>query len=121
MRRENAAAGAVSVYELDPDALRKQADILRFESADIHWLQFVTGNRRGVQTGPSADLCIGPVADDTIYLSIRLFETGVLSAEETISRLKPEKLHDQWAFKTVKALSFLHFRNSIPVYEEIKQ
>jgi len=34
------------------------------------------------------DIVIGLVADDNAYLSIRLFETGVMSKEETIKRLK---------------------------------
>ena len=88
MRREAASTGFVSVYELDLDALQKKAAILRFKKPDLRWLQFVMNNRRDEQTGLSADLCIGPVADDTIYISIPLFETGVLSAEETIARLK---------------------------------
>ena len=60
---------------------------------------------------------IGPVADDNVYRSIRLFETGVLNAEETVKRLKTEVLHDQWTFHTDKILTFLKFIGS----KEIKQ
>ena len=59
---------------------------------------------------------IGPVADDNVYQSIRLFETAILSAEETVKRLKTEVLHDQWTFHTDKALSYIKFNG----YREIR-
>ena len=52
------------------------------------WLQFVVRNRRGETLGNTFDMHIGPVADDNVYRSIRLFETGVLDADETVNRLK---------------------------------
>ena len=61
-------------------------------------------------------MSIGPVADDKVYRSIRLFETGFLDEEETIKRLKTEVLQDQWAFHTEKILSYLRFVD----YREIK-
>ena len=61
---------------------------------------------------------IGPVADDNVYRSIRLFETGVLDAEETIKRLKTEVLQDQWTFHTAKMLSFVKFIESKEVRSE---
>lgn len=61
---------------------------------------------------------IGPVADDNIYRSIRLFETGVLDAEETVKRLKTEILQDQWTFHTEKMLSYLTFTESKEIRQE---
>ncbi len=61
---------------------------------------------------------IGPVADDNVYRSIRLFETGVFDVEETVKRLKTELLHDQWTFHTDKMLSFLKFIEAKEVYKE---
>jgi len=37
---------------------------------------------------------IEPVADDNVYQSIRSFETGIYSVEETVKRLKTELLYD---------------------------
>ncbi len=62
---------------------------------------------------------IGPVADDTVYRSIRLFETGVLDAEDTVKRLKTEVLQDQWAFRSEKMLSFLTFIECKEIREEV--
>lgn len=118
MRRQNAAVGYVSVYEFDFERAMRETSVLHFENADMAWLTFVVGNRRGEKANDGADMHIGPVADDNVYRSIRLFETGVLDAEETVKRLKTELLHDQWTFHTDKILSYLKFIESKEVYEE---
>ena len=83
MRRMNVEVGYVSVYEFDYEATRREAELFIFENADVEWLDFVVGNRRGEEHFKAAGLHIGPVADDNVYRSIRLFETGVLDADET--------------------------------------
>ena len=109
MRREKADIGYVAIYEFDYEAAMKDTDIRRFELADMEWLMFVVKNRRGEYSGEQVDMHIGPVADDDVYQSIRLFETGVLDAEATVKRLKTEKLQDQWTFHTDKMLSYLRY------------
>lgn len=69
-------------------------------------------------TDKAADMHIGPVADDNVYRSIRLFETGVLDAEETVKRLKTEVLQDQWTFHTEELLAFVKFIESKEIREE---
>lgn len=117
MRRLNAQVGYVSVYEFDEEAAAKQTEIFRFENADIDWLNFVVGNRRGDPRTGAKDLYIGPVADDNVYRTIRLFETGVYDAEETVKRLKTEVLRDQWVFCSDRILSCLSFLEA----KEIKE
>lgn len=109
MRRENKTVGYVSVYEFDYDAAKAHTVIRRFDAADMEWLLFVVNNRRGGPIAETADMHIGPVADDNVYQSIRFFETGILNAEETVKRLKTEILHDQWTFHTPQALSYCKF------------
>ena len=74
MRRENKAIGYLSIYEFDFETALKQAKIRRFHAADIEWLQFVVKNRNGEIQDTPCDMHIGPVADDNVYRSIRLFE-----------------------------------------------
>lgn len=112
MRRDHVSIGYISSYRFDLEAAQRELSIVRFDTADAAWLQFVVSSRRGERPAIPADLYIGPVADDTIYQTIRLFEAGAYNAEETIKRLKTEVLHDQWAFCTEKALSFCTFLRS---------
>lgn len=117
MRRENKTIGYVSTYQFDLDAAKDNTIIHTFDTADMDWLTFVVNNRRGVSSPFSTDMHIGPVADDNVYRSIRLFEAGVYDADETIKRLKTEILHDQWTFHTNKILSYLSFCG----YTEVKE
>lgn len=109
MRRSNADLGYVSVYRFDYEKAKQQLSIKQFDTADEEWLQFVVDNRKGASTGEMIDMHIGPVADDNIYQSIRLFETGAYDAEYTVKKLKTEVLQDQRTLHTEKALSFLTF------------
>ena len=63
------------------------------------------------------DIHVGPVADDNVYRSIRLFETGVLDAEDTIKRLKTKVLHDQWVFHSEKALTYIRFIRAVEILQ----
>lgn len=56
----------------------------------------------------------------TDLVEIRLFETGVLDADETVKRLNTELLHDQWTFHTDLMLSFLKFLDYTEVHEEVQ-
>ncbi len=118
MRRENKDTGYVAVYTFDYESAKKNTVIRQFETASIEWLLFVVNNRRGVPFTEQVDMHIGPVADDTIYQTIRFFESGVYDAAETVKRLKTETLHDQWAFHTEKILSYLQFTAYKKIQEE---
>ena len=109
MRRESTDIGFVSVYEFDFERALKERRVKKFENADMEWLHFVVGNRTGSASTEAYDMTIGPVADDKVYQSIKLFETGFLDAEETLKRLKTEVLHDQWTFHTTEMLKYCRF------------
>lgn len=109
MRRKNVEVGYASVYEFDFERAKKELTVKQFDTADEKWLEFVVNNRKGLTTNGHADLHIGPVADDNVYQSIRLFETGAYDAEYTVKKLKAEILHDQWTLHTEKILTYLTF------------
>jgi len=57
-------------------------------------------------------LAQGPVANDKVFTTVNLFESGVLSAEAAILQLKAYKTYDQLSFHTdrvIKALKFVEF------------
>lgn len=120
MRRLNKDIGYVARYEFDFESAKQVANIIKFDNADMAWLRFVVGNRKGEPLTGNADMHIGPVADDNVYRSIRLFETGVLDADETVKRLKTELLHDQWTFHTNLMLSFLKFLDYTEIRKEVQ-
>jgi hypothetical protein len=105
----------ISVYEADYEKMKKELDILHFKSADESWLNFVMANRRNTYNGKKYDVIYGPVANDTIYRTLIAFENGVLSAEETIARLKVRQLFDQMTFASERSISFLKYSDFIEV------
>jgi hypothetical protein len=105
----------ISIYEADHEAMQRELDVLRFESADETWFDFVIANRRNILQDKKYDVIYGPVANDTIYRTLIAFEVGELSKTETIARLKVRQLFDQMTFVTEHSLSFLNFSGSMEV------
>jgi hypothetical protein len=61
------------------------------------------------------DLVQGPVANDKVFTTVNLFESGVLSAEAAILQLSHYKTYDQLSFHTAKTIGTLRFVESIEV------
>ena len=59
------------------------------------------------------DLIIGPVANDDIATLFRTFAINVITIDELVNGLKSRKLNNQYAFRTMKAISFLQKRPSV--------
>lgn len=107
-KRRGQGEPVVSVYELDEERLESLV-VRSFDGPTVEWLRFVGENRRGRTPEALDDLVIGPVANDNTMPTLRLFFADVYTEEEAIRRLLPQKLHDQWAFKTQRALDVLGF------------
>lgn len=102
----------VTVYEID-EAQLNTLHVRRFEKANRQWLNFVVANRESRIEDQKWDVVIGPVANDRTMPVIRLFMAKVYTAAETLRRLLPQNLHDQYTFKTVAALQRLQFKERI--------
>ncbi|MBO7114245.1 MAG: DUF3990 domain-containing protein [Bacteroidaceae bacterium] len=112
--REEAERAVVSVYEFDETLLDSlDLNIRRFTGADEPWLYFVVDCRKS--RPHEYDLVQGPVANDKVFITVNLFESGVLSAEAAILQLKAYKTYDQLSFHTEKVIKTLKFVESIEV------
>ena len=114
--RTKASKRIVSVYEID-DALLTSPElkIREFHGVDKAWLDFVVDSRKGIKH--DYDLVFGPVANDKVFTTVNLFESGVLSAEAAILQLKAYKTYDQLSFHTDKVIGALKFVESYEVRE----
>lgn len=112
-KRRNEGTKQVSIYEVDEEKLFAECSVLHFKYPDEKWLDFVSENRSGNYTGEAFDVVYGPVANDDVYTTFTLFQSGVLTKEQTLEALKIKKLYDQMVFTTEKALSFLKFIGTI--------
>ena len=108
----------ISIYEFDISKAEKDLNIIRFDSPSSDWLHFVTACRIGKEADHEYDIVMGPVANDNVYATIQLFETGLLSEAETIIRLKVEKIFDQVLFHTEKSLHYCAYLRHEDVEDE---
>ena len=102
----------VTVYEIADEAF-DSLRVLRFEKPDSGWLRYVAGNRSGTAEENVWDVVCGPVANDQTMPVIDLFLDGRYDEEEAIKRLLPQKLKDQYTFKTDKAIRLLRYTEVI--------
>ena len=106
--RRNSGRATISVYETNEEDISK-LQILKFESANSKWLNFVASNRKKSIIEENWDIIIGPVANDNTMPVITLYLRGDYNEDEAIKRLLTQKLKDQVVFKTEIGLSYLKF------------
>lgn len=112
-KRKKEGKKTVSIYEVDEQKIFEECSVLKFDSPDEAWLDFVAENRSGNYTGDSYDIIYGPVANDDVYTTFTLYQAGALTKEQTVATLKIKQLYNQMVFATPKALSFLKFIGTI--------
>ncbi len=100
-------------------------NIFAFETADVNWLHCIVAHRRKDifvelrKQMESYDVISGKIANDDTNTTIMAYMGNVfgeMGSEQSdkmcISLLLPERLQDQFCFRTDKALSKLHFLKS---------
>jgi hypothetical protein len=107
LRRGDGVA-TVSVYALDEMAL-SGLRVREFDGPTVEWLRFVSRNRNERIDDSGLDVVIGPVANDNTMPVLNLFFKGAYTEEEALRRLLPQRLKNQYAFKTARALACLSF------------
>lgn len=98
----------VSAFNIDPKEL-ENLKLLTFETANKEWLRHISGNRVGKPMEEDYDVVIGPVANDQAIRTVNNYLKGYFSENIAIQLLLPQKLKDQYAFKTEAALAILKF------------
>ena len=117
-RRKIAEQAWVSIY--DATAVFELSDlrVKHFEHADEQWLDFVMKYRTSEELpGAGFDVIRGPVANDTLYETLSLYERGILNHAETIVRLRTHKLANQIVFVTQAALARLKYEGCEEVFD----
>lgn len=103
----------LNIYEIDEDTIFSEFKVLKFDSPDEKWLDFVAANRQGNYLGEQYDLIYGPVANDDVYRTFALYISGILTKEQTLETLKIRKLYNQLAFAAEKPLEYLRFQRRL--------
>ena len=108
-RRRKNGTPTISVFEVDipfPEGVKQ----LRFNEPNEAWFDFVLANRTSRSFTSDFDIVIGPVANDQTILTFDLYLEGLLTKGAALADLLPQRLTDQYAFRTQAALALLKFR-----------
>lgn len=119
--------GVISVFEFRPT---KELEEYVFNDADAEWLHCVVGHRKEhtfpelVKEMQQYDVIVGKIADDATNFTILAYLAGTYgtigskSADEfCVSRLLPDRLKDQYCFKTMDALNSITFIGSERIWK----
>lgn len=117
INRRKEGSRVVNIYEVDEVKAFAECSVLRFDSANEAWLDFVSENRSGNYEGKAYDFIYGPVANDDVYTTFNLYTAGALTKDQTLEALKIKKLYNQLVLTSEKALSYLKFVGTVPEEE----
>ncbi|MDE6715089.1 MAG: DUF3990 domain-containing protein [Muribaculaceae bacterium] len=110
-RRVMRAGGeeCVSVFEFNYEEAIRDLKIKIFDKPSEEWATFVMMNRSEEITHPAHDydIVIGPIADDSVVMSFRLFQDGYISISELVKRLEYKELSIQYFFHNPNAIKYL--------------
>lgn len=106
--RENSV---VNEYELDENGLNIHAF-----TRDVDWFNYIFNNRR-MKDSLTADVVIGPIANDTIFDTLGIMSSGYLEPEDALELLMIGPEYTQAAIKSEAAAKQLNFIKS----EKIKR
>jgi hypothetical protein len=107
----------VNTYELDTKGLE-----IKHYTRDKEWFGYIYGNRNGKADEQTADVIIGPIANDTIYNTNGIVTSGFLAPEEAMQLLLIGPEYSQIAIKTDKAVAQLKWISSrVMTHEEIER
>lgn len=112
--RRGEGGAIVSVYKVD-EARLSALRVLRFDGPTADWLRFVSRNRNERIDDSDYDVVCGPVANDNTMPVLNLYFKGAYTEDEALRRLLPQRLRDQFAFKTEDALACLSFKEAIRI------
>ena len=121
--------GVVSVFRC-PAEEHKGLSVCEFATADAQWLECVVAHRKAkgfaqvIEKYGGYDIIGGKIANDATNATITAYMAGIYgtvgsarASELCISLLLPERLKDQYSFRTQKALAALHFIESYRLWK----
>lgn len=100
----------VTKFEFNFEDALKDLKIKIFDKPTEEWAKFVIMNRSQEIPHPAHDydIVIGPIADDTVVMSFRLFQDGYITISELVKRLEYRELSTQYFFHNAKAIGYLN-------------
>jgi len=112
--------GFVSEFEFfENDFTKSICKIKHFDAYDEEWLDFVVENRDKNSKIPAHDydIVIGPVANDKVQNTLRLYLKGKISKEKFLKMLTHHEETHQICFCTLNSLQTIDRIDDTPTYD----
>ena len=117
---KHGTVGFVSEFEFSENDFTKSiCKIKHFDAYNEEWLDFVVKNRDKNSEIPTLDydIVIGPVADDKVQNTLRLYLKGKISKEKFLKMLTHHEETHQICFCTLNSLQTIDRIDETPTYE----
>lgn len=111
-RRKKGKKAIVNVYEWNEKSLLQ---IHRFHGPSMEWLDMVVRCRSDLTYRHGFDIVIGNIANDNVGETVSYVVQGIMRKEDAVERLKFEKINNQIAFCTEKALEELIYKDNYEI------
>jgi hypothetical protein len=117
---KNDTQGFVTEFEyIDGEFTERICKIKRFESYNDEWLEFVVQNRNRTYKGlvHDYDIVEGPIADDKIQNTLRLYLKGKIPKDKFLKMLSMHEETHQICFCTLNSLQCIERIDDTPTFE----
>ena len=114
----SSACAEVSVFRFDDALARQHLRFCDFPGVSMDWLDMVVAGRSNLNFVHHFDVVTGKIANDNVGETIAYVVAGVMRKEDALERLRFQKINNQVAFCTEKALSYLSFESSFTVEKQ---
>ena len=85
----------INRYKLNRDEILKNYSCKTFESYDKEWLEFIVGNRTGLNPAIEFDYVEGGVANDRVIDTINLYISGLMDLNTALGELSKHQPNNQ--------------------------
>jgi len=99
----------ISCYEWNMAQAAHDLQILEFDGASMEWLDMVVKCRSQLDYQHDYDVVLGKIANDNVGETVSYVIQGIMRKEDAVKRLKFEKINNQIAFCTEKAISYIKY------------
>lgn len=100
----------VNVFQWEDNAIG--LNIKNYDEISIEWLEMIVNCRSNISFVHPYDVIAGKIANDNVGETVSYVMQGIMRKEDAIERLRYEKINNQIAFCSNKALSTLKFIKS---------
>ena len=119
-RKGRSVKPVVTVFQFADELARKEGvRLLKFDSYNLEWLEYVVGCRCGKDVSDNYDVVEGGVANDNVIDTVEDYEKGIITAEQALGQLQYKKVNHQLCILNQNVIdNYLKFEKTLLIDRE---